>query len=229
MIAVCPACHDAIHHGALYISDATIYEWKKSHTPTNLQTAHIYVEPHPQLFLLTGEIKLTSALMPFTVLNFSENNQLGFRVLDSDIMLINLKVRDQKGREVLRVKDNYVRSHRDRDVKIKHVPGRVSIIAPVTKRFIPNWMLDTFLLVEPAYGKSGYIPILDLEVISPGLVRVQGLWAENDCAIIITESNMAYIWSPGRYIVFACDSHPGDCILRYNGPIDMSLFNLEDT
>ena len=29
MIAVCPTCHDAIHHGQLPISDETLYAWKR--------------------------------------------------------------------------------------------------------------------------------------------------------------------------------------------------------
>lgn len=36
MIAICPTCHDAVHHGPLEITDDTIYSWKSiKRKPTN--------------------------------------------------------------------------------------------------------------------------------------------------------------------------------------------------
>ncbi|MCZ2108872.1 MAG: HNH endonuclease [Dehalococcoidia bacterium] len=35
MIAVCPACHDAVHHGSLTISDDTLFRWKHLRRPAS--------------------------------------------------------------------------------------------------------------------------------------------------------------------------------------------------
>ena len=45
MIAVCPMCHDNIHHGKLPIDDDTLYSWKKiAQKPTDsINGKNLYV------------------------------------------------------------------------------------------------------------------------------------------------------------------------------------------
>jgi hypothetical protein len=46
MIAVCPTCHDEIHHGRLPISDETLYKWKSiERSASSMDTAYLTVEP----------------------------------------------------------------------------------------------------------------------------------------------------------------------------------------
>ena len=61
MIAVCPSCHDAAHHGRLKISDELLYEWKAIVRAGTPDTAHLYVEPSAQLKILTGSIAIATA------------------------------------------------------------------------------------------------------------------------------------------------------------------------
>ncbi len=56
LIAVCPSCHDAIHHGQLNISDETLYTWKGIERESVPKATHIYVEPSENIKLLTGTI-----------------------------------------------------------------------------------------------------------------------------------------------------------------------------
>ena len=57
MVAVCPVCHDAIHHGEIKIDDETVHRWKAiKGYPT---TSHVLtIEPgkHPLLFIGGGPV-----------------------------------------------------------------------------------------------------------------------------------------------------------------------------
>ena len=52
MIAVCPSCHDEIHHGG-GISDELLYEWKNIPRDHHADiAAHLYVEPSTEIRVL---------------------------------------------------------------------------------------------------------------------------------------------------------------------------------
>src|SRR5437764_15128611 len=51
MIAVCPACHDAIHHGTIQIDDDALYRWKTIVRSVSPIKSHIYIEPGGQVKL----------------------------------------------------------------------------------------------------------------------------------------------------------------------------------
>jgi hypothetical protein len=59
MIAVCPTCHDAIHHGAVKIDDDTLYRWKTITRTAQAQRGRLYVEPARQAKLLLGSVCVT--------------------------------------------------------------------------------------------------------------------------------------------------------------------------
>ncbi len=123
----------------------------------------------------------------------SQNNSLKFRVLDDDIMMLNLKMADTNGKEVLRVVDNHVRSTPSPDIKFLQVPGHIQVNVPANEQFIPLDILRKMQIQEKDYGADGSITALDLEVLRPGLVRVKGLWVENDKAVIITKERLSFI------------------------------------
>src|SRR5918996_6078095 len=59
MIAVCPSCHDAIHHGEIPLDDAVLYRWKSIPRGSGEIRSNIYVEPDRQPKLLLGSIGIT--------------------------------------------------------------------------------------------------------------------------------------------------------------------------
>lgn len=186
MIALCPTCHDAVHHGDLEIDDATVYRWRAI---PRLQTKrdHIYVEPAKAPKLLLGTIAVTGT-GGVTVFELGDTNRLSFRIADEDVLLMNLAVSTTRGDEVLRVVDGHVRHEAVDPVRYERVAGHVRVTAPVSHEFIPDWAIERMRRLETGFGATGSLPILDIEVLEPGLVRVQGVWnaSSKDAVIVIT-------------------------------------------
>jgi hypothetical protein len=223
MIAICPTCHDAVHYGTLAINNDTLYQWKKiQHTSTN--RAHIYIEPSISSKLLLGSIAVTGD-SGLTVFELSPSNKLSFRLIDGDIFLVNLKITTVSGKEVVRVVDNHVR-HTDEDiVSFNQRPGKIRITAFETAEFLKTWAIVSLRVQEPNYSIDGQLILLDIEVLEPGLVRIQGIWTEDKHAIVITLDRIAFI-SPKRQQPLSICGEGANTVLNYTGSITSALFGL---
>ena len=211
MIAVCPTCHDAVHYGTLAINDDTLYQWKEiQHVSTN--RAHLYIEPGISRKLLLGSIAVTGD-SGLTVFELSPSNKLSFRLIDGDIFLVNLKITTVSGKEVVRVVDNHVNQR----------PGKIRIPASETAEFLKTWAIDSLRVQEPNYSIDGQLILLDIEVLEPGLVRVQGIWTEDKRAIVITLDRIAFI-SPERQQPLSICGEGANTVLNYTGSITSALF-----
>ena len=226
LIAVCPTCHDAIHHGSLKITDETLNDWKNIKRAKIPETFHLFIEPDKEIKLLTGTIAISTRNQKIIVFQLSQNNLLKFRVLDDNIMILNLKIADTKGKKVLWVVDNYVRSKPFPDIEFLQVPGHIQVNVPANEQFIPLDILRKMRIQEKDYGEDGSIPALDLEVLRPGLVRVQGLWVENDKAVIITKERLSFI-RPELRQPLSMTGEGEKSILMYVGPITRAMFGFE--
>ncbi len=226
LIAVCPTCHDAIHHGRLKITDETLNEWKNIKRVKIPEISHLYVEPGKEIKLLTGTIALTTSNQEVIVFQLSQNNSLKFRVLDDDIMMLNLKIADRKGKEVLRVVDNHVRSKPSPNIKFLQVPGHIQVNVPANEQFIPLDILRKMQIQEKDYGANGSITALELEVLKPGLVSVQGLWVENNKAVIITKERLSFI-RPELKQPLSMIGDGETSVLIYAGTITRAMFGFE--
>jgi hypothetical protein len=225
MIAVCPSCHDAIHHSKPPIKDETIYHWKGIKRTKSNKT-HLYVEPGKQSKLLLGSIAVTGQ-SGVSVFDLSSTNQLSFRLLDEDILQLNLKVKTISGLEVIKVIDNHIKYIDNILLQYEQRPGKFCITAPISDQFIPTWALTRFRHNHDLnYATNGKVTLLDLEVLEPGLVRVQGIWAENNFAVIITENLIAFD-TPKLPIPLALCGDGVDSVLFWASPVNLSLFGFK--
>jgi hypothetical protein len=225
MIAVCHACHDAIHHGALRISDETVYSWKQARGMHHETTTHLYVEPGTPTKLLLGSISI-SAMDKAIIFTLSPAHTLSFEIADSDILLLDLQLGRLDGQELARVVKGYVRPAGDPHAAVSHVPGHIRVELPTGSGFVPEWFLDKMRLHEPDFAANGSIVALDLHVVGPGRVRVQGVWPLPDKVIAITESSLSFLRQhmAGPLTLRA---HGEDTILVWNGPITQAMFGFE--
>ena len=228
LIAVCPTCHDAIHHGRIEIPDETLYAWKHIKRTKIPKLSYLYVEPGEEIKLLTGTIAVSTTNQEAMVFQLSHNNSLKFKILDGDIMMLNLKLADTNGKEVLRVVENYVRTKPSSDIEFLQIPGHIKVTAPANENFIPSEVLKQMQTQEKDYGATGSVTVLDLEVLKPGLVSVQGLWVENNKAVIITKERLSFI-TPGREQPISMIGAGEDTVLKYSGPITAALFGFKET
>ena len=223
MIAICPTCHDAVHYGTLAINDDTLYQWKEiQHGST--KRAHLYVEPGISSKLLLGSIAVTGD-SGLTVFELSPSNKLSFRLIDDDIVLVNLKITTVSGKEVVRIVDNHVRYTDEEIVCFNQRPGRISITASETGEFLQNWAIISLRVQEPDYAIDGQLILLDIEVLEPGLVRVQGIWTEDKRAIVITLDRIAFIHPDGLQPLSIC-GEGANTVLNYSGSITSALFKV---
>jgi hypothetical protein len=226
LIAVCPSCHDAIHHGHLNITDETLYAWKGIKRSPKPKTTHIYVEPSENIKLLTGSIALSSTNESATIFELSENNKLSFRVLDGDINLLNIAISDIHGNDVLKVKDNYIKILDDNLVSFEQVPGHVCISTSHAEDFIPTRFLNIMREEQPDYANMNNAILLELEVLKPGLVRVKGCWADNKVAVIITDSSLSFIHD-GLQRPLSMIGDGEESVLMFAGTVTSAMFGFK--
>ena len=225
MIAICPACHDAVHHGELKIDDQTLYQWKGIQRPGTKQ-AHIYIEPRQEAKLLLGSVALTGPAG--VAFHFSSTNQLSFRLVNNEILMLNLCITTVSGTEIIRITDGYVSSSAGAPIRFIKRPGHIKVSAPIMSDILPTWALDAMraaeLYGEPSFASNGELPVLDLEVLEPGLARVQGIWAEKERAVLVTRERLAVIKRGDEAPCVSVTGAGTDTIFKHNGTIFLSLF-----
>jgi len=194
MIAVCPACHDAIHHGELPIDDATVYEWKAIRRDSGERFRdHLYVEPGTEPILEIGSIAIT-APTNVVVVSAWDGSRLSFKMAEEDIFLLNVQVNRLDGREVVRVVDGHVIGTIDPSVEYSRVPGRVRVEATAPAEFVPNWVLEKIRERLPNYGEQS-VELLDIEVVDRGVARVSGAWIDDEhgCGLVINRECVFFL------------------------------------
>jgi len=141
--------------------------------------------------------------------------------LDGNIFIVNLTICTIDGQEVIRVIDNHIKHEVNPPLLYDARPGRVRITAPVSSDFLPAWALISLLIQEPDYATNGQLILLDIEVLEPGLVKVQGIWAEKWRAIVITKNRLALL-TPGMREPLSFCSDGAE--LHWSGPINTAMF-----
>jgi hypothetical protein len=223
MIAICPSCHDAAHHGKLKITDEALYQWKGIKRPPVPDSAHIYVEPASELKLLTGTLCISTTNNQTVVFQLSNTNQLKMRVLDGDILQVSVCLKDQSGNELLRVVENHVRVVRDKDIVFEFRAGHALITVPATNDFAPRWLIDQVRVQDSTFAADERIIALDVEVLKPGLLRVQGCWPDGNVGVVITEKALSFCRRGMREPISLVGAGEGT-VLMYTGPITRALF-----
>lgn len=224
MIAICPSCHDATHHGRLKITDEVLYQWKRMAHPKAPESVHIYVEPATELKLLTGSICISTTNDQAAVFELSNSNNLKFRVLDNDLLQVSVRLQDQQGKELLRVVENHVKVVRSKGITFDHRAGRARVTVPATDDFAPSWLIDQVRFQDSTFAAEGRIVALDIEVLKPGLIRVQGCWPDGDVGIVITDKALSFC-TRGRREPVSMVGAGEETMLVYTGPITSALFD----
>lgn len=225
MIAICPSCHDSAHHGSLKISDDVLYLWKGVERHSLPDTAHLYIEPAREVKLLTGTIAISTTNPEAVVFELSNSNRLKFRVLDGDLLQVSARIRNRSGTEVLRVVENHVRVVRDKKIDFEFRAGRARITVPSSEEYIPKWAIEQMHVEYPNFGANGRLLALDLEVLKPGLLRVQGFWPSESSAVVISREALSFCQPVAQRPLSLVGEGEGS-VLMFAGPVTSALFGL---
>jgi hypothetical protein len=186
MIAICPTCHYYAHHSEMKIDDSTIRSWKKARrTPSN--TGYLYVEPGPPPRVLIGRIywrrKDGDGAVVFRL---SPRNRVSFRVIPGNILCVTLILSDPAGNAIVQMRENHLITRRE-GVTLESRPGRLRVSVPATNEFISSAMIDAYQASNPPrlLVKEERIAIFDIQVLDVGTVQVEGVWIEDDRALIV--------------------------------------------
>lgn len=223
MIAVCPTCHDACHHGMLKISDDDLYRWKGMTRPAARLDGQLFVEQAENLRLLTGSVSFATAHPAMTVFRTPNGNSLGFTVLDGDLLQVDARVVDLTGVEQLRVVRNVVRVQPDARVTFEIRPGRARITAAADSNFVPAWMLQQVRLRARDFAADGAIVVMELEVVAPGLVRATGLWPGENEGIFIDAGSLSFC-RPGYGEPYSFVGEGVESCIVWRGPMSDPVF-----
>lgn len=224
MIAICPSCHDEVHNGKLGISDDILYSWK-SELRMKLNRDQIYVEPATDFKLLLGSIAFQVSEC-LSVFKLSDSNKLSFRLEDKDIFLANLNVTTIDGKNVIKVIENNVKYEIEEHLKYYRRTGKITVRAPFTQEFLPQWAMKQMEYQQPQFGRNNELTLLDIEVLKPGVVKVEGIWVNNNYIIIITKNSLSFL-RPGLREPISLLGEGENTIIKYTGDITKELFGFE--
>lgn len=223
MIAVCPACHDAVHNRALAISDDTLIRWRNLRRPASGIRTHLYVEPSVPPKVLLGSVAVSSTQPGAVIFDLSPTARLAFRTIDHDLLLLSLCVATLSGEALITVTDNHVTHQPQAGVRFLVVPGHIRLDVPLSADFVQAWAVTQMQRQDPTYGLDGMLPAIDIEVLKPGLVRVQGSWPRPDRVVVATDDRLAFLrrGADGPLSIMGAGE---DSVLLYAGPITDAIF-----
>lgn len=232
MIAVCPACHYACHYGRLKISDEALYAWKGIARPELPTSTHVYIEPGQELKILTGTIEFTTGNARVSVFTLPNGSHLTLRRVDNDILHVSAQLNDSDGRELLRVVENTVRFNRSNAMQVDQYPGRVRVTVDAAGGYAPQWLIEHVRVHEPQYAADGRVVALDVEVLRPGVARIQGCWPARDVGVVVTRTRLAFcdrlLREPISYQTQGGAEGAPPAVIQFVGDKDGCLFGFVD-
>lgn len=127
-----------------------------------------------------------------TVFELSSRNRFGFRLNGLQFVLVFMNVSDASGKEVLACDDNHFK-HEPRGVyEVEQRQGRVKVTAPATSNHLADWVAKECCVPDREIKiENGRFTLADIDVPEAGVVRVQGVWAEEGRAIVADHRQLA--------------------------------------
>jgi hypothetical protein len=136
---------------------------------------------------------------------------------------VSTKLLDQQGNEILRVVENHVRVAKDERIVFDYRAGRARITVPITEDFVPSWLLEQVQAQDSEFAIDGRIVAIDIQVLKPGLVQVQGCWPDENIGVVITNKALSFCVRGKKQPMSLVGEGEGS-VLMYAGPITKALF-----
>lgn len=227
MIAICPACHDAVDRGDLKITDEDAYSWKRI-VRQAASRGHLYVEPGdvPPTLLL-GSIAAQAESGDLVVFSQREDSQLSFKIAGLDIMQVNAIICGVDERPLVRVDDGHFQLIPGSQANLSQRPGRFRVTHPQDGSVLPEWALEQIRTHEAGFAAGPSVRILDMHVLEPNTVRVQGIWMKGEQGIVITKKSLIFL-EQGQVGPISFSGAGLDTVLRFNGPAEAALFGIAE-
>ena len=100
----------------------------------------------------------------FSLFDLDASGALSFGVRDGDVMVLNLRLADTSGNEIVRVVDGHVRVRDGSPITVERRTGEILISAPLTGEYVADWAIDPLWNGDPPTS----VCLLGLRVEAPG-------------------------------------------------------------
>jgi hypothetical protein len=213
MIALCPTCHAAVTRGPLRITDDDLYAWKKD---SPMRWASIAMPPATLHKLLVGSISVTGP-QPFAVFDFDTGQSLSFHLDEGgSVLTLNAEIDARNGGRLLEMRRNTVSKLAD-GVEVVQRSGHVRATVDDWQSLLPIWAYRQLFGSYPKHVIQG-VPLLDIKVEKPGVVRVSGIWSSSTAAVVITDGAICFHTVPDAVYPLSIAGAGEDTVLHVNGP-----------
>ncbi|MCK6684721.1 MAG: hypothetical protein L6R30_20150 [Thermoanaerobaculia bacterium] len=224
MIAICPTCHDAVHEGKLKLDDAQLYSWKAIRREIGTIRGQVYVEPARGARILLGSLCVATSGTA-VVFALSSCNRLKLRVVESDLLFLDLAISDLSGKEVLRLCDNhYIIASERAGVEFTEAPGTIRLVCPADEAFLPDWALKQLKTSDASIAEGGRVTLLGVSVLKPGLARIEGLWATPERVVVITKQYTTFLHAGAIGPLKLMGEGENSTVVAAGGVVDLALF-----
>lgn len=160
MIAICPACHDAVTRGDLRITDEDAYNWKRILRADQSNRGHLYVEPSddpPKLLLGTVAAMGTAGLIVFSE---ATPRRLAFTINGVDIMGLQATISTVDGKRLARVVDGHLKAAADSKCRVTQRAGHIRVTHPLSPEVLPRRMVDEIRHTERDFAMFDSVTLL---------------------------------------------------------------------
>ncbi|MDX6742935.1 hypothetical protein [Actinocorallia sp. A-T 12471] len=110
---------------------------------------------------------------------------LSFKLRAWGVMEVSASLLDVDGNKLFEMAGGHFRSFGDDGCTVEQYPGRVRVMHSNHSKLWPDWLKSATARFNRAFAEADIVPILDLEVMGPNLVRMQGIFNSgvNSCAV----------------------------------------------
>jgi hypothetical protein len=145
--------------------------------------------------VLTGSMCVTTDTEA-AVFKLSNSNKFTFKVSgDGDLFIDNCTIKDLSGAYLVSAFDNYFKIKRDKVITVDQRTGKIRVTVLDANRYLPAWTLKIMWRALPDFVHNNRTTVFDLEVIRPGVVRLQGVFVADDAVLAITGEKI-YVLRP---------------------------------
>jgi hypothetical protein len=221
MIALCPTCHDAVHHAEIEIPDRILLSWKRAGKGPR-KSDYLYLEPGEDPILKLGAVTLRGGgHRGFAVLSPSPQSRLSFRIEGGDLALVSCRMADRNGSPIVQLDDNRLRLAESAEAfRYASIPGHMVLEGP-PELVLDDWMIEGVRSRFPDFGE-GIETILEAEAIAAGQIRIRGIWRDGDRALVIREEGWVVPSKDGGASLMDTSEEGGPTLIWQNpGPIDV--------
>lgn len=168
------------------------------------------------------------------VFRLSARNEVRFRVVEPNILVVALTLSNPAGDVVVQMRDNHLTHETCQGLSLDSRPGRLRVTVPATNDFVSAAMINRYESSNPpaALVKEGRVTLLDIQVLDLGTVQVDGMWAEGERGVV-ANADFLSICQPGGGFVhisgYGEKRHDKDLanlpIMEFVGSLDESVLS----